>query len=257
MRHLSGAFLSRLREATRFLSPIFVERRCFPLQKFHTNKISFWVICFFLLLFIELTIFNNGGAFSLLIGAGLLYLSYSKSNPFFKWFGIFFIAIALFTMWSLRLFIVFLLLYLLYNYLQKEHEPKVIGQPLFDHLPTTKNELFGTMAPPIEAYKWQDVQIQRLAGDITIDTTQTILPAGTSFISIRQGIGKVQIQIPYEIPFCVHYTTLFGDIKCLDFGPQRLLNERVTFADGEPEDAKRKLIIHVATWLGDLEVTRK
>ena len=227
------------------------------MQNFNTTKRSFWVICFFLLLLIELTIFNNSGALLLIIGAGLLYVSYAKTNLFFKWLGIFFITIALFTMWSLRLFIVFLLLYMLYNYLKKEHEPKVIGQPLFDHLLTTKNELFGTIAPPIEAYKWQDVQIQRLVGDITIDTTQTILPAGTSVILIRQGIGKVQIQIPYEIPFRVHYTTLFGDIKCLDFGPKRLLNESVTFSDGQPEDAKRKLIIHVATWLGDLEVTRK
>lgn len=249
--------LSHSREASRLLSHIFVERRCIPLPHFDTNKLSFWVICFFLLLFIELTIFNNGGAFSLLIGAGLLYLSYSKNSPFFKWLGIFFIAIALFTMWSLRLFIVFLLLYMLYNYLQKEHEPKIISPMLFEKLPATKNEIFGTTPAPIEAYRWQDVQIQRLAGDITIDTTQTILPAGTSLISIRQGIGKVHIHIPYEIPFRVQYTTLFGDIKCLDFGPQRLLNESVTFADGEPEDAKRKLIIHVATWLGDLEVTRK
>lgn len=109
----------------------------------------------------------------------------------------------------------------------------------------------------MEAFKWQDVQIQRLAGDITIDTTQTILPTGTSIITIRQGIGKVQIYIPYEIPFRLHYTTLFGEIKCLHVGPQRLLNESVSFSDGNPEDAKRTLVIHVATWLGDLEVLRK
>lgn len=227
------------------------------MQNFTTNKLTFWVICFFLLVFIELTVFNNGGAFSLLLGAGLLYLSFSKNNRLLKWLGIFFIAIAFFSMWSLRLFIILLLLYLLYSHLKKENEPKIVGLELFDKLPAKKNEIFGSTAAPLEAYKWQDVQIQRLAGDITIDTTQTILPTGTSLITIRQGIGKVQVLIPYEIPFRVHYTTLFGDIKCLDFGPQRLLNESVTFSDGEPEDAKRKLIIHVATWLGDLEVLRK
>ena len=227
------------------------------MQKFIPNNLSFWLIGFFLLFFIELIIFNNGDAFLLLIGAGLVYVSYTKTNPFFKWLGIFFIAIALFTLWTLRLFIVFSLLYLFYHYFKKENEPKVIDLLLFDSLPTTKNQLFGTIAPPIEAYKWQDVQIQRLAGDITIDTTQTILPAGTSVISIRQGIGKVQIHIPYEIPFRIHYTTVFGNISCLDSGPQRLLNETVTFSDGQPEDAKRKLIIHVTAWFGDLEVTRK
>jgi len=144
------------------------------LQNFTTNKLTFWVLSFFLLVFVELTIFNNGGAFSLLIGAGLLYLSFSKKIRFFKWTGIFFIAIALFTMWSLRLFIVIILLYMLYQYLQRENEAKVVGSELFDKLPATKNEIFGTLPAPIDAYKWQDVQIQRLAGDITIDTTQTI-----------------------------------------------------------------------------------
>lgn len=160
-------------------------------------------------------------------------------------------------MWSLRLFVVIMLLYMLYQYLQRENEPKVVGAELFEKLPTTKNDLIGTMPAPTEAYKWQDVQIQRLAGDITIDTTQTILPAGTSLITIRQGIGKVQIYIPYEIPFRLQYTTLFGELICLHKGPQRILNESITFADGNPEDAKRVLIIHVATWLGDLEVLRK
>jgi len=154
------------------------------MQNFTTNKLTFWVLCFFLLVFVELTIFNNGGAFCLLIGAVLLYLSFSKKVRFFKWTGIFFIAIALFTMWSLRLFIVIMLLYMLYQYLQRENEPKVVGAELFEKLPAIKNDLIGTMPAPIEAYKWQDVQIQRLAGDITIDTTQTILPAGTSLMLI-------------------------------------------------------------------------
>jgi len=226
------------------------------LQNFTTNKLTFWVLCFFLLVFVELTIFNNGGAFCLIIGAILLYLSFSKNIRFLKWTGIFFIAISLFTMWSLRLFIVILLLYMLYQYLQRENEPKIVTLE-FEKLPASKNELFGTIPAPVDAYKWQDVQIQRLAGDITIDTTQTILPAGQSLVTIRQGIGKVQIYVPYEIPFRLHYTTLFGDFTCLQGSPQRLMNESIVFSDGNPEDAKRTLVIHVATWLGDLEVLRK
>ncbi|UED81556.1 cell wall-active antibiotics response protein LiaF [Lysinibacillus sp. CD3-6] len=226
------------------------------MQNFTTNKLTFWVLCFFLLVFVELTIFNNGGAFCLIIGAILLYLSFSKNIRFLKWTGIFFIAISLFTMWSLRLFIVILLLYMLYQYLQRENEPKIVTLE-FEKLPASKNELFGTIPAPVDAYKWQDVQIQRLAGDITIDTTQTILPAGQSLVTIRQGIGKVQIYVPYEIPFRLHYTTLFGDFTCLQGSPQRLMNESIVFSDGNPEDAKRTLVIHVATWLGDLEVLRK
>lgn len=160
-------------------------------------------------------------------------------------------------MWSLRLFIFLLLIQLVYNHLKKEQEPKVLDDHFFSTIPTSKNELFGTTPSPLETFKWQDAQIQRLVGDITIDTTQTILPTGTSFISIRQGIGKVQIIIPYEVPFKVQFTTLFGEVHVLQFEPQRLVNEHIQFEDGKAEDAKRKLVIHVASWFGDLEVKRK
>ncbi|CAM5214617.1 hypothetical protein LSPH26S_04302 [Lysinibacillus sphaericus] len=174
------------------------------MQNFTTNKLTFWVLCFFLLVFVELTIFNNGGAFCLLIGAVLLYLSFSKNKRFLKWTGIFFIAIALFTMWSLRLFIVILLLYMLYQYLQRENEPKIVTLE-FDKLPATKNELFGTIPAPEDAYKWQDVQIQRLAGDITIDTTQTVLPAGQ--VSLRFDKALVKYRFMSLMKFLFAYTT--------------------------------------------------
>lgn len=120
-----------------------------------------------------------------------------------------------------------------------------------------KNDLVLPSSMPMEHYKWQDIQIQNFLGDYTIDVTETILPAGTSVITIRQGIGKVTIILPYEVPFKLQYSTLIGEAKLLHHPPKRLWNERITFEDGDVTNAKRKLVIHIATWLGDVEVIRK
>lgn len=80
---------------------------------------------------------------------------------------------------------------------------------------------------------------------------------GTSVITIRQSIGKVTIVVPYNIPFRLQYSTILGEAKLLQNPPKRLMNEHLLFEDGESDGAKRKLVIHVATWLGDVEVVRQ
>ncbi|MEL3960679.1 cell wall-active antibiotics response protein LiaF [Lysinibacillus endophyticus] len=227
------------------------------MSRFSTDQLTFITIIVLLIVFVELTIFNNGGAFLLIVGALLLYYSFSKNKRSYFWLGCFFLFIAVLTVWSLRLLIVGILIYLLYKHATKEQKYVTVDTNDFQVKSIESNELIGSTAPPVDNYKWQDVQIQRFIGDITIDTTETILPAGTSVISIRQSIGKVTIIVPYEIPFRLQFSTILGEAKLLGKGKKRLINEQLVFEDGNPEDAKRKLVIHVATWLGDVEVIRK
>lgn len=139
----------------------------------------------------------------------------------------------------------------------KEQKIVTIDTQTFETGTIRKNNLIGSSSSPLENYKWQDVNIQQFIGDITIDVTETILPAGTSVITVRQSIGKVTIILPYEVPFHLQYSTILGEAKLLGYASKRLLNEQLVFEDGNPNDVKRKLIIHVATWLGDVEVIRK
>ena len=83
-----------------------------------------------------------------------------------------------------------------------------------------KNKLFSVQSSPFSSYEWEDIHIQGLFGDIHIDVTDTVLPKGTSLISVRQGIGKIKIELPYEIPVRIHYTTLIGDAKLFDISPK-------------------------------------
>ncbi|QCR32057.1 cell wall-active antibiotics response protein LiaF [Lysinibacillus sp. SGAir0095] len=226
------------------------------MNRFNTNQLTFIVIAILLIVFVELTIFGNDSTFLIIIGAILLYYSFSKSKKYLFWSGCFLIFIAILSIWSLRLLIVGVLIYILYKHVTKEQ--KVVNfntQEL--EVKLEKNELVGNTSSPLDNYKWEDIHMQKFIGDVSLDLTDTILPAGTSVITIRQSIGKVTIVLPYEIPFRIQYSTILGEAKILGKNPKRLINEKLIFEDGEAQDAKRKLVIHVATWLGDVEVIRK
>ncbi|NLY79992.1 MAG: cell wall-active antibiotics response protein [Lysinibacillus sp.] len=210
-----------------------------------------------LIVFTELTIFSNGGALLLIIGALFLYRSFSKRKKLNFWIGAFFIFLAILAIWSLRFFIVCVLIYILYKHITKGQHTVTIDSHDFEQGTIQKNQLVNRNTFTMENYKWQDIQMNNFLGDYTIDVTETILPIGTSVITIRQGIGKVTIILPYEIPFRLQYTTIIGEAKLLQYPPKRLWNERLVFEDGNPTEAKRKLIIHVASWLGDVEVIRQ
>jgi len=226
------------------------------LNRFSTNQLTFIAIVTILIVFVELTIFNNDSAFLLIIGAVLLYYSFSKNKKYLFWSGCFLIFLAILSIWSLRLLIVGFLIYILYKHVMKEQRVVTLNTQELD-AKVEKNNLIGNTTSPIDSYKWEDIHIQKFIGDISLDLTDTILPAGTSVITIRQSIGKVTIVLPYEIPFRLQYSTLLGESKILGNNPKRLINEKLIFEDGDAQDAKRKLIIHVATWLGDVEVIRK
>jgi len=227
------------------------------LNKFTTDQLTTALIILLLIVFAELTIFNNGGAFLLIITGFLFYFSFKKRNKVMFWIGCFFAFLAVLNVFTLRLFVIATLIYMLYKQYKKPQDDIIVNGEAFEKGTIHKNDLIGSTTPPLEAYKWQDVQIQRFLGDITIDTTQTILPVGTSVITIRQSIGKVTIIVPYDIPFRLQFSTILGEVKLPQRPSKRLMNENLLIEDGETDGAKRKLVIHVATWLGDVEVVRQ
>ncbi|KGR79630.1 cell wall-active antibiotics response protein LiaF [Ureibacillus manganicus] len=227
------------------------------MNKFTTDQLTTGLIILLLIVFAELTVFNNGGAFLLIISGFLLYFSFKKRNKIMFWVGCFFAFLAVLNVTSLRLFVIATLIYMLYKQYKKPQDDIIVDGAAFEKGAIHKNDLIGSISPPLEAYKWQDVHIQRFLGNITIDTTQTILPVGTSVITIRQSIGKVTVVVPYDIPFRLQYSTILGEVKLPGKPSKRLMNENLLITDGEADGAKRKLVIHVATWLGDVEVVRQ
>ncbi|WP_075618546.1 cell wall-active antibiotics response protein LiaF [Paenisporosarcina indica] len=235
------------------------------MQRISTDRITFWLLAALLLVFVEAMIFHNGSVLFVLFGIGLLYVSLRRKSKLFFWSGIAFLGIALLSMWSLRLLIAATLVYILVRLWKGDSSEQVIEPFVGDddfETPNSiiQNKLFSVQSTPFQAYEWEDVHVQGFYGDITIDTTQTVLPKGTSLISVRQGIGKVRVAVPYEIPVRIHYTTLLGDARLFGSHKKRLWNQSLVLKNGyvkEQSLASAELIITVSTWLGDVEVIRK
>lgn len=224
------------------------------MPKITSDQFAIVIISMALVVLIELTLFNNGTVFLLIVGVLLLFLSFKRKKRFLLWTGLILLFFAIISLWTLRLLIMGLLIFTLYKYLTKKEDIIEIKNHLAPAA-SEQNQLFGTTVAATEAYKWRDLQIQRFVGDITIDTTQTILPQGKSVIVIGQSLGKVRIIVPYEVTIELHYSTLYGEATCLDYAPKQCINEQLQFEDGE-KDAKRTLTLYVTTWIGDVEVQR-
>ncbi|WP_313893175.1 cell wall-active antibiotics response protein LiaF [Psychrobacillus sp.] len=228
-----------------------------------TNKLAFILICFVFLMFIEATIFGNGSIVLVLLGIGMIYFSLRRRARFLFWTGFIFIIMAIFSMWSLRLLLIAIMMYALYKLWKNEPIRQIIKpfDTVYKETPNSiiQNKLFSAQTTPFNAYEWQDVHVQSFYGEHMVDVTQTVLPKGTSFISIRQSLGKVTIYVPYEVPVRVHYATIIGEANIFGRGVQRLWNQSVVLKDGYLDDVTyaSELVITVSTWIGDIEVVRK
>jgi lia operon protein LiaF len=224
------------------------------MPKLTSDQLAITIISIALIVLIELTLFNNGAVFLLVVGVLLLFMSFKRKKQFLLWGGLAFLFLAIIILWTLRLLIIGLLIYLLYKYTTKKEDIIEIKNPI-ENYSTEQNQLLGTAPTTSEAYKWNDLQIQRFIGDTTIDVTETILPHGKSVIVVQQALGKVRVIVPYEVTIQLHYSTLYGEATCLHYAPKQCINEKLQFEDGD-EDAKRILVLYVTSWIGDVEVRR-
>lgn len=233
------------------------------MKKMETNKIAFYGLFFLLLVFAESVLFGNGHFILVLLSAGLIYFGTKRQSKSLFIAGLIFLLISLFTLWSLRLIILLSLVSILYK-MWNGTPAEEIMRPIREYKKETpngiwKNKLFSVQSSPFSSYEWEDIHIQGLFGDIYVDVTETVLPKGTSLISVRQGFGKIKLEVPYEIPVRVHYTTLIGEAKILGHHHHRLINEFLHMKDGYENDSSdhTELIITLSTWIGDVEVIRK
>ncbi|RNF40121.1 cell wall-active antibiotics response protein LiaF [Planococcus salinus] len=232
------------------------------MKKFTTNQQAFFVLSALFLIFVEAAFLQNGSVFLVLLGIGLLYYGMknnTKTRKTYFWTGFVLIGISILSMWSLRLLIFAIAIYLLLRLWKGEDwQQEVPIQGTVDK-GLIQNKFLSAQSTPIESYEWKDIHVQGFIGDLLIDATQTVLPKRTSLISIRQGFGKVRLIVPYEVPVRIYYSTVFGDARFFNGDKQRIWYGTVHAEDGylEAEDAKREMIVSITTWMGDVEVIRR
>src|SRR5690606_27387444 len=81
-----------------------------------TNKQAFFILSALFLIFVEAAFFQNGSVFLVLLGIGLLYYGMkktTKSRKSYIWTGFILIGISVLSMWSLRLLVFGVAIYLL------------------------------------------------------------------------------------------------------------------------------------------------
>ena len=232
------------------------------MQQFTTNKQAFFILSALLLIFVEAAFFGNGSVFLVLLGIGLIYYGIKNSKKYRKsyfWTGFILIGISILSMWSLRILILAIAIYLLVRLWKGEEWQQEV--PLRGTVDTglIQNKFLSAQTTPVESYEWKDIHVQGFIGDMLIDATQTVLPKKTSLISVRQGFGKVKIVLPYEVPVRIYYSTVFGDARFFNGDKQRIWYGTVNAEDGytETDSYRTEMIVSITTWMGDIEVIRR
>ena len=117
------------------------------MPKITSDHLAIIMISLALVVLIELTIFNNGTVFLLIIGMLALFFAFKKNKKSLLWIGFAFLFFAIINIWTLRLLIIGTLVFVLYKYLTKKEELIEIKNQLLSAT-SEQNQLIGTTTPP-------------------------------------------------------------------------------------------------------------
>lgn len=226
-----------------------------------SNRYGLILLAFLGLLFIEAILFENGSIVLVIAGLAFLYFGMRRKNRALFWIGLVLLFISVFSLVTIRLLLFGTILYIAYKLWKQEPLPtweRIQFPESSSDSPIIKQRMFTSQTTPLEPYAWQDVHVHSIFGEYGIDLTNTILPKGTSFISIRKVLGKTTIFVPYGVNVRIHYSTFVGEACFFDASPVRLWNQTYQLKDQPGTDSDTpELIISISSWIGDVEVLRK
>jgi lia operon protein LiaF len=221
-------------------------------------------------LLLEVSFFNRGVIFSLLVALGMVYIGRKRmprsSGKLFFWSGIAFFTISVFNMMTFKFLLLAILIHLIIQYFQSKKDPKVIqpvikkeekeSEILIEKKPIFDSSLFGDRKTPDHVYEWNDINIQSLLGDTTIDLSYTVLPKGETVIFIRNFIGNVQLLIPYDIEVSVNHSSIAGKAHIFQYEGDKQFNQSVQYQTEGYDHAEQRVKIFTSLLVGDFEVKR-
>lgn len=226
-----------------------------------------------ILLILEISFFNGGLIFSLLIGAGCIYYGrqrlYKSSGKLLFWFGILFVIFTILNMFTFKFLIIAVLVFILVQVIISKNKPAIIQPELKDSDFTTKSDetiikrkplikadLFGHKKTPEHVYEWNDINIQGIYGDTVIDLSNTVLPKGESTILVRHFIGNVTVLVPYDIEVSVNHSSIAGASTVFQHHDERVLNQTIIFQTPNYDESEQRVKLVTSMMVGNLEVKR-
>ncbi|NYE08256.1 lia operon protein LiaF [Bacillus niacini] len=237
------------------------------------NNYTEWlVIIGVVVLLLEVLFFNSGLVFSLLFSCGMIYLGRKRTGKKFGKFlffaGIISFIIHVFSMMTFRFLLLAILIHFIIQYTNSKKNPNKIAldikesehalqeETLIKTKPLFENIFFGQQKTPSSVYEWNDINIQSGIGDTIIDLSYTVLPKGETIIFIRNVIGNIQIQIPYEIEVSVHHSSVIGATTVLENHQAQVFNQAFHLKTADYDHAEQKIKIFTSLLVGNLEVSR-
>jgi len=224
-------------------------------------------------LLLEVSFFNRGLIFSLLVSTGMMYIGRKRmpltSGKVLFWGGVLTFFISIVNMMTLKFFLLALLIHLVIQFARSKKNPDRIRPivkeivvdpnpktPIVRKQPLFENVLFGEQRTPEHVYEWNDINIQAGIGDTIIDLSYTVLPKGETVIFVRNFVGNVKVLIPYDIEVNVSHSVMAGTANILGHQDGRVFNQAIHFQTEEYEKAEQKVKIFTSFLVGDLEVKR-
>jgi lia operon protein LiaF len=83
-----------------------------------------------------------------------------------------------------------------------------------------------------------------------------VLPKGETIIFIRNVIGNIQIQVPYEIEVSVHHSCIVGSTDVFENHQAQVFNQVLHLKTPGYDGAEQKVKIFTSLLVGNLEVSR-
>jgi lia operon protein LiaF len=230
------------------------------------------VIIGVVVLLLEILFFNSGLIFSLLFAGLLIYFGRKKagkkSGKILFFGGIIFLLISIFHMMTFRFLLLAILLHFIIQYSHSKKKPAMISldikeaeqvpqeETVIKTKPLFNNIFLGQQKTPVGVYEWNDINIQSGIGDTVIDLSYTVLPKGETVIFIRNIIGNIQVQVPYEIEVSVHHSSIVGSTTVLENHQSQVFNQVFQLKTPGYDDAEQKVKIFTSLLVGNLEVSR-
>jgi len=242
------------------------------LKQVNMNQIGWVILLVVGVLLLEVTIFNSGIIFSVLLSGACIYFGrHKRHSTFWKvlfWFGCISLGITVITSITFKVLLVIIILYGVIQYAKAKKEPKHIqpeinktseqnvSEPIVKQQPLLNNLFFGYQQTPENSYDWTDISVQTGIGDTVIDLSNTVLPNGESVISIRNVIGNVKILVPYELEVGVRHSVIYGKTSILGHQQDKTYNQTLSYQTEGYYDAEQKVKIITSMFVGDIEVKR-
>ncbi|WP_444684391.1 cell wall-active antibiotics response protein LiaF [Alkalicoccus luteus] len=111
----------------------------------------------------------------------------------------------------------------------------------------------GDMSIGRQPWEPADRRLQMGVGSVEIDFSKAILHEGDNVMHISCGVGSVEIQVPEGMAISVRGAVKLGEITIFH-DSQAGSGRTVSFVSEGFQEAERRLVLHVAVGLGDLEV---